>query len=103
MPRTRTALPVTRTFRLGAAAALLAMAAGCTAPAFDFDLPRIGREADRQDVADAAPRPDPDGRGVISYPEFQVAVARRGDTVADVANRVGLTAGELRRAARRDR
>lgn len=41
--------------------------------------------------------PDPDNRGVISYPEYQVAVARRGDTVQDVAARVGLPAAELAR------
>ncbi|TGD42179.1 LysM peptidoglycan-binding domain-containing protein [Pseudotabrizicola sediminis] len=40
-------------------------------------------------------RPAPDGRGVISYPGYQVAVARRGDTVASVAARVGIGAQEL--------
>ncbi|SES16138.1 Murein DD-endopeptidase MepM and murein hydrolase activator NlpD, contain LysM domain [Tranquillimonas rosea] len=40
-------------------------------------------------------RPEPDSRGVISYPNYQVAVARRGDTVADVAGRVGLPAQEI--------
>lgn len=42
-------------------------------------------------------RPAPDGRGVISYPGYQVAVARRGDTVASVAARVGVGADELAR------
>jgi len=42
-------------------------------------------------------RPTPDGRGVISYPNYQVAVARRGDTVASVAARVGLSPDELAR------
>ncbi|MFN3846596.1 MAG: peptidoglycan DD-metalloendopeptidase family protein [Paracoccaceae bacterium] len=42
-------------------------------------------------------RPSPDGRGVISYPGYQVAVARRGDTVASVAARVGVGADELAR------
>ncbi|WP_435530791.1 peptidoglycan DD-metalloendopeptidase family protein [Pseudotabrizicola formosa] len=42
-------------------------------------------------------RPAPDGRGVISYPGYQVAVARRGDTVASVAARVGIGADELAR------
>ncbi len=35
--------------------------------------------------------------GVISYPGYQVAVARRGDTVASVAARVGVGADELAR------
>lgn len=40
-------------------------------------------------------RPSPDSRGVISYPSYQVAVAQRGDTVATVAQRVGVNAQEL--------
>ena len=43
----------------------------------------------------AAPRPEPDSRGVISYPNFQVVVSLRGDTVADVASRVGIGADAL--------
>jgi murein DD-endopeptidase MepM/ murein hydrolase activator NlpD len=42
-------------------------------------------------------RPAPDSRGVISYPGYQVAVARRGDTVSSVAARVGVSADELAR------
>ncbi len=40
-------------------------------------------------------RPSADGNGVISYPGYQVAVARRGDTVASVAARLGLGADQL--------
>ncbi|WP_199261935.1 M23 family metallopeptidase [Paracoccus binzhouensis] len=46
-------------------------------------------------AARAAPRPAPDQRGVISYPGYQVAIARQGDTVATIAARLGLNAGEL--------
>lgn len=42
-------------------------------------------------------RPRADSRGLITYPSYQVAVARRGDTVADVATRVGLPADEVAR------
>jgi murein DD-endopeptidase MepM/ murein hydrolase activator NlpD len=42
-----------------------------------------------------APRPAPDERGVISYPNYQVAVARRGDTLGDVATRIGIDAATL--------
>lgn len=49
-------------------------------------------EAARQATAD---RPRPDNRGIISYPNYQVAVARRGDTLADVASRVGTDATAL--------
>ncbi len=44
-------------------------------------------DAVRQKTED---RPAADARGIISYPGYQVAVARRGDTVASVATRVGL-------------
>ena len=43
----------------------------------------------------AAPRPEPDTRGVISYPNFQVVVSQRGDTVSEVASRVGIGADAL--------
>lgn len=45
----------------------------------------------------SAPRPRPDNRGVISYPNYQVAVAKRDDTISDVAARVGVDASELAR------
>lgn len=74
----------------------LAVLAGCS-DGFDIDF-RPGdsgtAEAVRTRIAD---RPRTDDRGVISYPTYQVAVARRGDTVADVAARVGLPAEELAR------
>lgn len=52
------------------------------------------RDAARTAVVD---RPKADARGVISYPNYQVAVARRGDTLTDVAQRVGLPADEMAR------
>lgn len=75
--------------------ALLALTA-CSEP-LDFDLRPSDiatAEAASRAVAD---RPEPDARGVISYPNYQVAVARRGDTLGVVATRVGLPAGELAR------
>ncbi|WP_299148520.1 peptidoglycan DD-metalloendopeptidase family protein [uncultured Tateyamaria sp.] len=76
----------------------LALLAACDTP-LDFDLrgPDGGfntREAVRNATTS---RPQADDRGVISYPNYQVAVARRGDTLADVANRVGLPPAELGR------
>lgn len=70
--------------------------AACDQP-LDFDL-RGGAGA--FSTADAAvnattDRPRPDNRGVLSYPNYQVAVARRGDTLNDVAGRLGLSASEL--------
>lgn len=51
-------------------------------------------EAARSAVAD---RPEPDARGIISYPGYQVAVARRGDTLAQLATRIGADAQALAR------
>jgi murein DD-endopeptidase MepM/ murein hydrolase activator NlpD len=44
-----------------------------------------------------ADRPEPDARGVISYPTYQVAVARRGDTLANLATRIGLPGNDVAR------
>lgn len=82
--------------RLMAGAALLALTA-CSEP-FDFDLRDLGNGFDTtQAVQNVARRPAPDNRGVISYPNYQVVVARRGDTVASVASRIGVDATSLAR------
>ncbi len=78
-----------------AGAALLAL--GACEQGLDFDLRGLAggfntAAAARQATAN---RPRPDSRGVISYPNYQVAIARRGDTIGDVAARIGLPAGEL--------
>jgi len=66
---------------------------------FDFDLRDLGNGLDTSSAAQnaVAPRPATDDRGIISYPGYQVAIARRGDTIADVADRVGLPSDELAR------
>jgi len=88
--------PRTSRGRLMIAALGLTALAACTEP-LDFDLrgPEGGfntRNAARNATID---RPRADERGVISYPNYQVAVARRGDTLNDVAARVDLPASEL--------
>ncbi len=42
-------------------------------------------------------RPLPDARGVITYETYQVMVARSGDTVATMAERIGMAPTELAR------
>ena len=94
---------MTRTFpnrsgRMILATLCLGALAACDS-ALDFDLrgPEGGfntRAAARNAVVD---RPKADARGIISYPTYQVAVARRGDTLNEVATRVGLPAAELAR------
>lgn len=79
------------------AGSALAFLAACDRP-LDFDL--RGHFGDAFSTSEAArsvtgDRPSPDNRGVISYPGYQVAVARGGDTVADVANRIGMNPEEL--------
>ena len=68
----------------------------CAEP-LDFDLRgQLGAFSTTNAARTAtADRPQPDNRGVISYPNYQVAVARRGDTIAQVASRVGLPAADL--------
>lgn len=86
-------------FRVGGSLSLLALLAACSEP---LDLDMRGLMNGGFNTADAArastaPRPAADNRGVISYPNYQVAVARRGDTLAALAARVGLPADELAR------
>lgn len=76
--------------------------AGCSQPigTFDPDLRRLGGGFNTADAAaniQTEARPQADARGILSYPGYQVAVARDGDTVADIASRVGLSADELAR------
>lgn len=82
--------------QLLAGSALLALTA-CDEP-MDFDL--RGAFGEAPSTADAArnasaERPRPDDRGIISYPGYQVAVARRGDTLQSLADRIGADAGAL--------
>lgn len=90
---------MTRMMTSGLAAGALAFAlAGCDQP-LDMDMRGLGGGFSTAGAAQSAtaPRPTPDDRGVISYPSYQVAVAKRGDTLADVARRVDLPASDLAR------
>ncbi|MFN4057270.1 MAG: peptidoglycan DD-metalloendopeptidase family protein [Roseinatronobacter sp.] len=72
--------------------------AGCT-NRFDIDMRRSENGFATSDAARApsATRPRPDARGIIAYPEYQVVVARPNDSVASVADRIGMSAQELAR------
>ncbi len=79
----------------GILALLLLSACGGGGGNFDWDM-RSNDSATSGAVERAtANRPTPDSNGVISYPNYQVIVARRGDTVASVAGRVGLSPEQL--------
>lgn len=66
----------------------------------DFDLGSIRDTLDPvpgSRLSDTGPRPKADARGVIAYPHYQVIIARRGDSMGDVAGRVGMSAEALAR------
>lgn len=80
------------------ASVALSALSGCGDRGMDFDL--RGAFGNAPSTAEAArtataDRPEPDSRGIISYPNYQVAVARRGDTVASLAERIGADAGRV--------
>lgn len=75
---------------------LLALSA-CTEP-LDFDLRGLGNGLDTTEAVQAiADRPRPDANGVITYPTYQVAVARRGETVNQIGGRLGYDGATLAR------
>lgn len=78
--------------------ALCLVLAGCDEP-LDFDLRgNVGGFSTAPAARSVTTnRPAPDARGIISYPTYQVAVARRGDTVATVAQRIGSDPQQLAR------
>lgn len=91
---------MSRNFRLLAGAAgAIALLTSCGPNGFDPDLrgwmPGALSTADA--AAGAQPRPRPDSRGLISFPDYQVVVANAGETPATVAARLGLGADELAR------
>ncbi len=90
---------MTRTsLRLTLTTGVIGLLAACEGGLPDFDLRDLGNGFDTsQAVANLPDRPQPDNRGVISYPTYQVVVAQSGDTVTTVATRLGLNTGELAR------
>lgn len=80
--------------------AVVALLASCGANgSFDPDLRGWvpGALSTSQAASNAPARPQPDSRGIITFPNYQVAVARQGDTPATVAARIGQGAEELAR------
>lgn len=76
-----------RAFRITVAAMALGGLAGC-------DMLGIGQPP-AVSAAQTIPNTPPDSRGVITYATYQVVVAREGDTVAGVAQRLGITTEQL--------
>lgn len=90
-----------RTPAQGLTALVLVLAvAGCDRfENFDLDLRPQSSGADTSEAVRVrvADRPQPDNRGVISYPGYQVVVANRGETVGQIAARIGLDGAQLAR------
>ena len=57
--------------------------------------PNVGAERADSNTLNNSVIAEPDSNGIITYDGYQSAVAREGDTVADIAARVGLSASEL--------
>lgn len=91
--------PLSRlTRRSAAVVSVLGLLAACDGP-LDYDLRGQVGAFNTSNAAQNATtgRPEADVRGLITYPTYQVAVAQRGDTVADIATRVGLPVDEIAR------
>ena len=82
---------------LGLGAATLALAACDAIGSFDPDFRGSAGQFDTSDAVRNAvvSAPQPDARGVVTYPDYQVAIARRGDTVGTIAARLGVSADSL--------
>jgi len=84
-----------------ASAAMVALAAcdgqgNLQSPNLDWDFRNLGGGFNTTEAAQNLPnRPRPDDRGVISYPNYQVVVAQRGETVRQIAGRLNLDANAL--------
>lgn len=63
----------------------------------DWDLRSNGGSTAESARLATASRPVPDANGVLSYPNYQLVQARRGDNVISVAQRMGMNPAELAR------
>lgn len=63
--------------------------AACDPSGLDLDLRsnQYNTSAAAREIA--SQRPQPDSRGIITYPNYQVAIARFGDTIESLAERIG--------------
>jgi murein DD-endopeptidase MepM/ murein hydrolase activator NlpD len=81
------------TLVIGASA--LALTACVNTNELDWDLRGGGGDTSAAARQVTATPPTADGNGIISYPDYQLAAARRGETVASMAGRLGLDPGAL--------
>lgn len=76
-----------------------ALAACSSVPLDDLDWDLRGGDGNTSAEARqaTAQKPVPDANGILSYPGYQLAQARRGETVASMAGRLGLGPEDLAR------
>lgn len=80
---------------MGAGAVALS---GCIdTKALDWDLRQGAGDTTSAALQATAAAPRPDANGIISYPDYQMATARRGETVASMAGRLGMNPEDLAR------
>lgn len=91
----KTTRPLRLTLTLGASA--LALSACVNTRNLDWDLRGNGGDTSEAARQATAAVPMADANGILSYPDYQLAAAQRGDTVAAMAGRLGLNAGDLAR------
>ncbi len=72
------------------------LVAACSDQPMDWDF-RNGLNTRDAALNATQARPQADAQGIISYPGYQVVIARQGETVAAIASRVGTTPAELAR------
>ena len=82
--------------KIVAASVICVALAGCE-QSLDFDLRGLGGGFSTTQAAQSGSqaRPSPDDRGVITYPNYQVVVASRDETINDIAARLNVSAEEL--------
>ncbi|TDL84398.1 LysM peptidoglycan-binding domain-containing protein, partial [Meridianimarinicoccus aquatilis] len=79
--------------------AVIGTVAGCSSLSLPGGFDLINGDPVTDSAAQpTASRPEPDARGVISYPNYQVAVAQENDTIGAMAARLGLGAEALAEA-----
>ena len=83
------------TLVLGASA--LALSGCINTGDLDWDLRQGSGDTSQAARQATAAAPTPDGNGVISYPDYQLAEAKRGETVASMAGRLGVSPEALAR------
>ena len=83
---------------LATGAAVVALAGCSNVPGgYVIPFPGFSVGAAQQGAPAAAARPAPDRRGVISYPSFQVVIAKAGETAASIGKRLGIDGTRLAR------